>query len=721
VAIFRSFSEIVNSIVERLRLTQPNLDTKVGTVSRDLFIDIQADQLERLHSSMLLVSEKQSPEIATGRDLDRWANNFGISRNSGTPSNGIVVFTVSDITTDIPIPASTLVTSRNGLQFRTIGSFVMSVAERNRFSATANRLRSALDLAGITDSFAIEIPVAAVNAGTTGNLSSFQVTEHNLEDALRVTNLSSFNGGSNLESDAAFRSRVFAVFSGSNTGTAFGYRNAALSVQGVNDAIVIEPGNTLMLRDGTEVIEVRDGSFRILNSGTGGKVDLYILGTQFEEIVESYVFTDKSGSGSADDERNDFILGQGTLDSTLTSEERRVLSFNTGVLPNQPADSVISVIGSSSGILAAKSTASDGAVSGNYELIKDVNVETGGSPFGFDKIRYITNEKEVEAESIIKQSVNSVDALRFSGSTNLTDVFQDVPVIGENSTVSSADKTVIKLQHAPATTVSRVTNRTTGEVYVIESQNINEETGLNDSGEIVISGKTLPSTADILSVDYTWRLFFDKFIDYNGEDTGAQFVDPTVNDSIDWGTSNGISAEVSTIDRTDDGLEYQVTIAHDASRVVSVFSATITVGTVESVEGTGDVLVPGVTLDAGDAVVENIVSITNENGVELYSTKSNDGSFSGRTIILPSDSPVGDSIEVDVFYNKTELFSVSDSDGAFANNIITLPSEDILEGNGILDEVNDLFLTGEDIYVDYVAEISEIIPTILTGTHKILR
>ena len=284
-AIFRSFSEIVNSILERLRLTQPNLDTKPGTVSRDLFIDIPADQLEKLHSSLLLVAEKQSPELASGRDLDRWANNFGISRSSGAPSNGLAVFTTNDISTDLPIPANTGVIARNGLQFKTIGNYIMSVSEKNRFSANASRLRSALNLAGISDSFAIEVPVRAVNPGTSGNISSFQLIEHNLPDSLKITNLKSFNGGSNTESDAAFRSRVFAIFSGSNTGTAFGYRNAAVSIDGVNDAVVIEPGNTLMLRDGTETIQVNDGTFRILNSGTGGKVDLYILGKQLEEII----------------------------------------------------------------------------------------------------------------------------------------------------------------------------------------------------------------------------------------------------------------------------------------------------------------------------------------------------------------------------------------------------------------------------------------------------
>jgi uncharacterized phage protein gp47/JayE len=709
-AIFRSFSEIVNSIIERLRLTQPNLDTKPGTVARDLFIDVQADQIQKLHSSMLIVSEKQSPESATGRDLDRWANNFGISRRTGSNANGVVVFTISDISTDVSIPEGTNVESSSGLQYKTIGTYVMSVAEKNRFSATANRLRNGLNLAGITDPYAIEIPVRAMNTGSSGNISNFQIIGHTLRESVRVTNLNAFNGGANSESDSAFRARVFSVFSGSNTGTAFGYRNAALSISGVTDAIVIEPGNTLMLRDGTETIQVNDGSFRILQSGTGGKVDLYILGKQLQEVVESYVYTDKSGSGSAADERNDYILGQGSLDPTLTSEERRIKAFNSGEVPQQPVDAIISVTGSSSGVLVGKTVDADGNVSGNYELIKDTNPETGGSPFGFDKIRFIANEKKVRLESITKSGLNSVDPLRFSGSKKISEVYQDISIIAENSKISSADKSILKLNHTPVLNVSRVTNKTTGEIYVIDSQNISTATGLNSTGEIVISGKTLPSPADVLAVNYIWRLYYDKYIDYNGEFSGPQIVDKNVSNSIDWGTSNGISGEVSKVEATEDGLEYQVTVSNNISRVISVYTAVNTTGTIQNVENNEDVLVPGIIISSSNPPISNIVSVKNSNGVELYNTINADGSYYARTIVLPTDSPVDMSSTVTVTYNKIEMYDISNTDGAFANNVISLPSRDILDSNSILEDVEALELTGDDVYVDYIAEIITLMP-----------
>lgn len=707
-ALYRSYSEIVNSMIERLKLTQPDLDSKPGSVARDLFIDIQAEQIEQLHKALLLVAEKQSPEQAVGRDLDRWAKNFGIIRKTGSPSNGLVVFTIDDLSTDISIPSGTLVNSRSGLSFRTIGSYLMSSAEKNKFAATANRLRSSLNLAGINDSYAIEIPVEATRSGNSGNISTFQIISSNLDSSAKVTNISSFNGGTNSESDNVFRSRVFATFSGSNTGTSAGYRNAALSIDGVEDAIVIEPGDSLMERDGTETIEIEDGSFRILNSGSGGKVDLYILGSKLEEIVESFLFSDLSGNSDVTDERNDIIPGLQGIDSTLTSEERRISAFKTGAIPLQPISSIVSVVGSSSGILAEASTDESGNVSGNYQLLKDNNIETGGSPFGYDRISFISNTKDVIGETIVKKETNSIDGLRFSEIENLKDVYEDIRVQGENSSVFTSDRSKVQLSHSPITNVISVTNVTTGETYSVENLGIDQATGLNASGIISISGKTLPTSADILSVDYSWRLFYDRFFDYNGEKSTSIFSDSSVTDSVDWGVSNGIFSEESVITQTDDGLEYQVEVDHNISRVISVYSATEASAVIQEVSISESAYAYGIVLDEA---ITGVVSVRSSSGVELYSTKKSDGTFSGKTIYLPSDSAGVPGDIVSIRYNNVELFNLASSDGNFSTNIITLPSADILTAAEILDTVSDLFLTDETIFIDYIANISELIPS----------
>ena len=545
-ATFRSFSEIVSTMIERLGLTQPNLDTKPGTVSRDLFIDLPADQVSRLYSSISRVAERQSLATTAGRDLDRLASNFGASRNTGSAASGIVIFCTNSLMTDISIPSGTTVTARNGVSFRTIGNFVMSNSDKNRLAANANRIRKSLNIAGINSQYALEVPVQATRAGTTGNVGSLQVIKANLGFPVSVINLSSMSGGANREIDDSFRSRILSVFSGANIGTSSGYRNSVLGVNGVLDALVVEPGSSLMLRDGTETIETNDGSERIISSGTGGKVDIYILGRKINAVSESFIFTDLSGSGDISDERNDYVLGQTGQDPTRTSEERRVLAFKSGSLPLQPVDSMISVVGSSSGILTESYTDSDGITFGNFELEKDLNPETGGSPFGFDKIHFISNTKIVEGEGLSKSGPFSIDTLSFTDIDNINQVYTDVNEIAENSEVSSAGNEFIQLIHSNVVRVSKVLNKTTGETYSVVDQNLGSN-GLNDSGVIEIAGRSLPTAADVLSVNYTWRQIYDSYIDYGGSDSLSQFKDAASVDAIDWTSSGGIFEEVSTI------------------------------------------------------------------------------------------------------------------------------------------------------------------------------
>jgi len=705
---FRSFSEIVATMIQRLQLTQPNLDTKPGSVSRDLFVDVPADQIARLYSAINLVSEKQSLATTSGRDLDRLASNFGTARNTGSAANGIVVFCANSIVADIPIPTGTSVTARSGAVYKTIGNFVMSSVDKNRLAANASRMRKSLNIAGISARYAIEIPVQATRNGTFANVSSVQIVSTNLDEAVSVTNITSMTGGSNNETDDSFRSRILSIFSGANIGTSAGYKNALMGVDGVIDALVVEPGNSLMLRDGTETLELDDGSSRILNSGTGGKIDAYILGRKIQETSDSYIFTDLSGSGDISDDRNDYILGQATQDLTRTSEERRILAFKNANIPAQPVDSVVSVAGSSSGIFIEQYTDLNGNIKGNYTLEKDLNPETGGSPFGFDKISFISNTKDVIAENIIKKENFGLDPLSFNDISEIYGVYLDISETRENSKVSVAGSQYIELLHSPVVKVSKVINKTTGEVYSVVSQELNED-GLNETGIIEISGRSLPSAADILSVSYIWRHFFDPYVDYAGADAVGQFSDTSASDAIDWSSAGGIFEEDSSISKSQDGLVYEVSLKNNISRVLSVYRKDSADSQVSVISTIGTTSVIGVELSLEDDSIENIISIKrSSDGIELYNTKYMDGSFDSRVITLPADSPAGIGDDVIVNYNKVEIYDIDETDGSFYNNVVTLPSEGALGDLDLLEEVETAYLSGESIYVSYVANASSV-------------
>ena len=708
--IFRSFNEIVNSMLSRLKLVQPNLDTKPGTVARDLFVDVQAEQIEKLHRAISLVSKKQSLASATGQDLDRLSRNFSLSRRGGSVATGMVVFAVSDIVSDISIPDGTIVSSRASVTFKTVGTFNMSSSEKNMFAANANKMRTALDLAGISDQYAVEIPVQAIRPGTSGNVGTMQIVDTSLQENVKVTNTSSFSGGTSTESDSSFRARILAIFSGSNVGTAAGYKNAALNVSGVTDVMVVEPGNTLLLRDGTEIIEVNDGTSRILNSGTGGKVDLYILGRLFNKITESFIYSDISGSGDAFDERNDYVLGVQGQDTTMTSDERRIYAFKSGNIPFQPVDDIIQVSGTRSGIFAQKFTDSNGNEFGNYELLVDDNVDTGGTPFGLDRLHWVSNVKNVSGEIYTKSNINEVAVLSFTDIDSIDSVYREVQVFGENSTLSSSDKTVIQLDHSPVVKVSRVTNKTTGEIYSIENSNIDSDTGTNSSGLISISGRTLPNRSDILSIDYTWRLIYDPYVDYNGKNSSYIFKDESVSDSIDWGTSCGIFEEPSVLSASEDGIQFFADVGHNINRVVSVYAKSVLELEIEYVSDADGEDRYGLIIDSDDDSIENIISIKNSYGVEIYNTSESNGTFESRTVYLPSDSASGPGELVTLEYNYIEMFDLDGGDGAYFEKTITLPSSDILRTNDAYDAAkysSDYFT---NIYIKYIGIVSTIAP-----------
>jgi len=705
---FKSFNQIVASMLDRMVFTQPNLDTKPGTISRDLFIDLPADQIEKLYRVISYVYEKQSPETASGSDLDRYGSNFGISRTQGSFASGTVVFTTNSLIEDIQIPGGSTVTAKNGASYAVVGNYVMQSSAKSKHASVANRLKRSLQIAGINDPYAIEVPVQATRAGTAGNVGSLQILNHNIQSDLRVVNLSSMSGGANQESDNVFRTRIASVFSGANTGTALGYRNAALSVNGVVDALIVEPGNSLMLRDGTEIIKTNDGTSRILNSGTGGKVDIYILGKLLREVSESFIFRDQSGSGDVTDDRNDFTIGSTVIDLTRTSQERRYLALKSGLLPTQPVSNIVSIFGSESGFLQEKTIDANGVVSGNFELIRDENPETGGSPFSFDRIHFINKNKNISGELVVKSSLNSYDSVSSKDIVELGSIYSDISIIQENSAVLLSDRSIITTMHKPVSNVSRVQNRTTGEIYVIESQELSSA-GINDSGNIKISGRNLPNQSDILSVDYVWRKYYDKYSDFNGFKSNSIFFDEKAESFIDWGPTNGIRNEASIIDLDDDGVTFKITLANNISRISSVRLETVEESTVVSTSGLESIYPGKIVLEN---IISNVHSVVNSSGLELYNSKENNGTFSGSTIFLPTDSVALIGETVIVRYNSNELYMINDTDASFSNNIITLPSQQILEDSGIYNLVLDASNLSTDVFVNYMEDRSLILPTL---------
>lgn len=712
----RSVNEIVQNLLSFFRLAQPTLDTKPGTVARDLFIEGPSAQLSLLYDELQGVSNKQSLRLVIGTDLDKLAKNYGLVRKQSTPSTGVALLTFSSLNATIAINKGAPVYTPGGLGFTVINPISVVPSNINSYRSTATKFAAQLAFVGITDQYAVEVTVQASAPGSSGNIGQYTLSKVSIPGISNVTNIISFAGGTDQETDAAFRNRILATFSGSSVGTSLGYLNAALSVSGVTDAVVIGPGNPLMTRDGT-VSEVVNGALTVVAEGSGGKVDVVVLGTNDVSNTDTYIYIDKSNKNDPESTANNFVLGQLPSNANMSISQKRVTDIQAGQLPSQPVDSIIQVTGSESGSNFIPSTTDRyGRVTGNYELIKDTGVY-GGSAFGFDTFAWTSNQI-VYQEALIKGQTNGQDGTTFTDVLEITGAQQQLGITNENSLVTS-NRSIIQLLHYPATNVTRVFNVNTGERYLITNQNVDQTTPFNNTGLIQISGNTLPSPSDTLQVDYTWIINYDQYSDFDGL-VDTQNIRP-VSDSIDWGYPSDIKNELVEFNVQVGDNFYVGSTSHPIDTVVEV-------GQFIQVDGYVQAIASGAFINRLSVVISNlsiatlsIDSVTWKNSnVELYNTAQDNGSFSSAsevvgiqilyntTIILPSDTvaQVGDSVTA--YLNTTNVFMNSTAQGSSNGNQITIPSSLINSVDGYLsDRIN--------LRVKYIANVSDLFSAVINS------
>lgn len=682
----RSVNEIILSLMDFFQLAQPDLDTKPGTVARDLMIDGPASQLALLYDQLSNVSQQQSLRLVVGTDLDNLAKNFGIIRKQATPASGTALLTFASINATININAGSVVTANNGFSYAISSGISVTPTSINFYRSVASKFSAQLAQAGITDQYAVEATVVATTAGTAGNVGSYSLSMTTIPGVSNVTNVNPFSGGTDQENDAAFRNRVLSSFTGSSVGTSLGYLNTALSTTGVSDAYVAGPGDPLMTRDGT-VSEVINGTLTVVSEGSGGEVDIFILGSQLVQNTDTFIYQDKSNNNDPTNSKNNFVLGQIAADAGKTVAQKRVSDLAAGTVPSQPVENIVQVTGSiSGGNFAPYSIDQYGIVSGNYQLLKDTGVYAG-SPWGFDTFHWVSNQISGFTEALIKGQYNGQDALTFTGVQLIPQVQQSISITNENSTVTS-NRSLIQLLHTPATNVTRVFNVTTGERYVITNQNYNNTGTFNTTGLIQISGNTLPSPSDGLQVDYSWIVGYDPYSDYDGL---FNVNNPrTVVNSVDWGLGNSIENERIVFNSIAGNNFYQGNASHPVDTV-------ITAKTFLEVDGYVQIVTSGTFINRLSVVIRNLAnpttsvdSVVLENtNTELFNTAEGNSNVTNSfsvvgiqllnvtTIILPTDTVAEPGQHVTAILDSTDVFLAGTGQGSSSGSQITIPSAQI--------------------------------------------
>jgi len=373
--------QIVQDTIASLTRTTPQLAVQPGAVIRDVFVDPISNEVARLRLLVDFTYRVQSfdtllqidgvepdgsstPVVrsvykqALGRvfgivnpdeiqaivdaAFDQLASRNNVFRKAGVRARGFVTFfTRRTPTATLFIPLGSIVAS-GSIQFTTTSDASIPI----------NNVASFFNPA--TGFFQVDVPVEAVQPGSSGNLGAGQIrTIVSGLSGLSVTNRSPTFGGQPRENNLQLSVRARRALAAVDSGTELGTLQVAADVAGVEDARVVSAGDAVMQRD-------FDTDF---DKHVGGKVDVWVRGESGGRVTDSFAFTfeiaedvqfvvignpldlvfraldsNLSGSNPIAEMLDDPALGLGLRNATTGSffdlTDVQILDFNTIQLSN---------------------------------------------------------------------------------------------------------------------------------------------------------------------------------------------------------------------------------------------------------------------------------------------------------------------------------------------------------------------------------------------------
>ena len=262
----KSFSQIVNEMIQFLKNTRSSVDTKPGTFTRDVVIDPVANTVGTFYNELDKVSRAQSPDLAAPSDIEQLGKNYQTLRKGAIKSTGTVNFYAFNApATPITIPQGTTVVTKalaNGSSQQYVTTQAVTLAAAN-YSVNTGR-------------YEVSANVRAVIPGSGGNVPGGSV--NTMSDVISgvngVYNYSTFSSGRDIEPIDAYRTRIKATIVGNNVGTSDGYYRAITSNVNVLDAKIVAKGGTTGIEARTDI----------------GAVDVYLNGlVSTQAPIETFV------------------------------------------------------------------------------------------------------------------------------------------------------------------------------------------------------------------------------------------------------------------------------------------------------------------------------------------------------------------------------------------------------------------------------------------------
>jgi uncharacterized phage protein gp47/JayE len=203
-----SQQDISAQIISALGVSEPDLDTSVGSVTRKI-IDAVASAISDVSSDTQLLTYQYDVNAQTGSALDAFVQLFGMSRFPAARATAVITFTRGTASDVVSVPIATQVATSDGtVVFQTLSAGILS-----------------------SGALSVSVPAQAVQAGPQGNVAAASLTSllNPVAEVTGVLNASAASGGTNQETDAQLRTRWKTTAFKSMAGTSSMFLGLALN------------------------------------------------------------------------------------------------------------------------------------------------------------------------------------------------------------------------------------------------------------------------------------------------------------------------------------------------------------------------------------------------------------------------------------------------------------------------------------------------------------
>ena len=352
----KTSDELIQQALNYITAWRPDVDTSVGTLIKDIVIDVPATVLGVAYQDLQQIQKASSINYVnelTDNQVEDLAANYGLTRKQGSYATGVITFIrYSAPTTTITVGASD---GTGGVSVSTLKddngvSYSFTTVETKQFTvANASSLYNA-----DRNRWELNITIQADQVGSDYNVAANAIKMFSgINGVDDIVNYNACVGGLDIETNEQLGERIKEAAKARLLGTVAGYKSLIDSFNQVIDSAVVDTSTPGYIRN-----------------TYGNEVDVVIIGQQIEAYTDTPTYNNVNG--------NEYIL------------------------EHQPVISVNSVIGTVSG---NEYTFVDGT---DYIFVKDTTSDYRESAKGFDKIVWQQSGQKPDGEYTINYSANQL-------------------------------------------------------------------------------------------------------------------------------------------------------------------------------------------------------------------------------------------------------------------------------------------------------------------------